>query len=82
MMEANTCEMCGSNEAKYRCPGCNKRTCRYEFDNIKRRSRVHANIHSLGCVKAHKAKDKCDGRRCKTAYVSQSEFSDNHLLSG
>ena len=39
-------------------------------------------IHSLGCVKAHKATDKCDGRRCKTAYVSQSELSDNHLLSG
>ncbi|XP_065907857.1 box C/D snoRNA protein 1-like [Dysidea avara] len=54
---------CHSSEAKYRCPGCDVRTC------------------SVGCVKAHKVERECDGKRCKTAFVSQTEFSDNHLLS-
>ena len=39
-------------------------------------------LYSVGCVKAHKVANDCDGRRCKTAYVSQSEFTDTHLLSG
>ena len=39
-------------------------------------------LFSVGCVKAHKVEGGCDGRRCKTAYVSQNEFTDGHLLSG
>lgn len=37
---------------------------------------------SLQCVKKHKMEHNCEGRRCKTAYTSLSEFDDAQLLSG
>lgn len=37
---------------------------------------------SLQCVKKHKMEHSCEGRRCKTAYTSLSEFDDAQLLSG
>ena len=75
------CEICCNNEAKYRCPGCSIRTCRYVLAcGISGVTCVL--LYSVRCVKAHKVENDCDGRRCKTAYVSQSEFTDAHLLSG
>ena len=39
-------------------------------------------LGSLLCVKRHKVESGCDGRRCKTTYISLSDFDDNQLHSG
>jgi len=60
---SNLCDMCGKLESKYKCPGCDTRTC------------------GLACVKSHKEKLSCDGKRKRTAFVGMKEFSDRHLRS-
>mgnify|MGYP001111843740 CR=1 FL=1 len=37
---------------------------------------------SLACVKAHKAKTGCDGRRPRTAFVGVHDYTDVNLMSG
>lgn len=37
---------------------------------------------SLPCVKAHKQRTGCTGKRNQTQYVPISQFDDNLLLSG
>lgn len=37
---------------------------------------------SLPCVNKHKELYSCDGKRDRTAFVSASEFTENHLMSG
>ncbi|XP_062511110.1 box C/D snoRNA protein 1-like [Corticium candelabrum] len=58
-----SCSVCGKSDVKYRCPGCNRRTC------------------SLQCVRDHKERWSCDGRRNKTKYISIGKYSDKELLS-
>ncbi|WOL00868.1 box C/D snoRNA protein 1 [Canna indica] len=59
----SSCEECGSNPWKYRCPGCSICTC------------------SLPCVKAHKERTSCTGKRSRTEFVPLPQFDDNLLLS-
>ncbi|XP_010276815.1 PREDICTED: box C/D snoRNA protein 1 [Nelumbo nucifera] len=61
--EAPTCQECGRNPSKYRCPGCHLRSC------------------SLPCVKAHKKRTSCTGKRDRTQFVPLSKFDDNLLIS-
>eukprot|EP01018_Ginkgo_biloba_P018681 Gb_31758 [translate_table: standard] len=58
-----TCEECGKNPPKYKCPGCGLRSC------------------GLACVKAHKERTQCTGKRNRTEFVPLSQFNDNWLIS-
>ena len=39
-------------------------------------------VRSLACVKTHKSELGCQGKRCKTKFVSLSNFTTRELLSG
>lgn len=62
--ESKLCEECKQTEWKYKCPGCELRSC------------------GLACVKAHKTRTGCSGKRDRTAFVPLAEFCDNVLVSG
>lgn len=57
------------------CKVCDENTAKYRCPKCLTRT------CSLECVKAHKKSTKCDGVRCKTAYVPMSAYNENHLLS-
>lgn len=61
--ESKLCEECKQTEWKYKCPGCELRSC------------------GLACVKAHKTRTGCSGKRDRTAFVPLAEFCDNVLVS-
>lgn len=57
------CGECKKEAAKYKCPGCDLRSC------------------SLPCVRAHKERTSCSGKRNRTTFVPIASFDDNRLLS-
>eukprot|EP00118_Oscarella_pearsei_P002160 m.9709 g.9709 ORF g.9709 m.9709 type:complete len:350 (+) comp21575_c0_seq2:349-1398(+) len=57
-----TCCICRRTDARYKCPGCEKKTC------------------SLDCVKAHKEKFVCNGKRDPAKFVSVQTFTDADLI--
>ncbi|KAG0583352.1 hypothetical protein KC19_3G129500 [Ceratodon purpureus] len=63
VQEGKQCQECKQADWKYKCPGCERRSC------------------GLACVKAHKARTGCSGKRDRTAFVPLAEFCDNVLVS-
>ena len=51
-------------------------------NNLKVVTMIIVLISSLPCVKLHKKKKNCDGKRCPTEFIDINEFDDNKLLSG
>ena len=58
------------------CQECKKAEWRYKCPRCEFRS------CALACVKAHKDRTGCDGKRDRTAFVPLAEFCDNVLVSG
>lgn len=58
------------------CQECKKSEWKYKCPRCDLRS------CGLDCVKAHKARTGCSGKRDRTAFVPLAEFCDNVLVSG
>jgi hypothetical protein len=58
------------------CEECGKNVFKYKCPGCGVRS------CGLECVKAHKTRTNCSGKRNRTAFVPISEFDDNVLISG
>ncbi len=60
--EQPLCEACGAAPAKYKCPGCLRRTC------------------SAACVRAHKERFECSGKRPRTEYADTKAALDENTV--
>eukprot|EP00250_Pteridium_aquilinum_P018153 c23969_g6_i1 orf=117-1037(+) len=58
-----------------KCEECNKEATKYKCPGCSFRS------CSLPCVRAHKQRTSCSGKRDRTAFVPIASFDDTHLLS-
>ena len=58
------------------CEGCSVQVSRYKCPACSFRS------CSLPCVRAHKLKTSCSGKRDRTSFLPVSAFDDSRLLSG
>jgi hypothetical protein len=65
-----------SSESSNMCEECGKNVFKYKCPGCGVRS------CGLECVKAHKNRTNCSGKRNRTAFVPISEFDDNVLISG
>lgn len=58
------------------CQECKKVEWKYKCPRCELRS------CGLACVKAHKARTECSGKRDRTGFVPLAQFCDNVLVSG